>query len=115
MAPVRRPLKDWSFGARLFLGYVAIWSVVGIVVWWRFSENADATAHRTNNALCALRADYQNRLTLSQEFLKLTPAQRVAKYGPTYGAIPRTTIIINVSNLQRTIDALSSLKCEEPT
>ena len=67
-----------------------------------------AESHR---ALCVLKADYAKRLSDSEAYLRLTHAQRVAKYGESLGTIPNATIQTSIKNLQANIDALSDLNC----
>lgn len=66
-----------------------------------------ATAHK---ALCAFDDDLASRVQDSRDFLKLTLAQRIAKYG-SVGDVPDSVIKANLRNQQATLASLKSLRC----
>lgn len=75
----------------LYLGLVA----GGLWVWNNSNDNTDA--------LCALRADLENRVVSSQQFLLEHPTG--------VGGITPAAIQTGIQNSQRTIKALSNLVC----
>lgn len=62
-----------------------------------------AVANSTNHALCVLRGDLEQRVADSVQFLAQNPEG--------LPGIPPATIQQSIDNQQRTIDALSDLRC----
>lgn len=66
---------------------------------------------RAHVALCAQRADLEQRIRQSEQFLRMTRAQRIRKFGVALGTIPETTIRSGIFNYQRTIQSYDALRC----
>lgn len=66
---------------------------------------------KTREALCTLRDAKQREVENAQDFLKLTVAQRIQKYGPELGHIPDSAIESGIREDQHTVDALDPLDC----
>lgn len=62
---------------------------------------------------CAVKAGLMNHIAESQAYLKMTPAERVAKYGPALGATPEEFVKVGIDNDQRLLDPYKTLQCEE--
>jgi hypothetical protein len=77
---------------------------------YRLAQVADQGA-QAHNAACNYRADLVQRASDGAAFLKLTPRQRRAKYGPALGSIPDATIAQSLRNERAAIDSLSGLDC----
>ena len=67
-----------------------------------------AEAHQ---ALCAFKKDLATRVANSQEFLSLSPDERIAKYGEALGTIPPKTIRTSLANQRQTLISLNVLTC----
>ena len=66
---------------------------------------------RAHVALCAQRQDLERRIKESRQFLAMTRAQRIHKFGAALGTIPETTIRSGIFNYERTIRAYDALRC----
>ena len=69
------------------------------------------TAQTNKNALCNFVSDIEHRATASQEFLDMTPSERVKKFGPAVGSMPESVIENQLANQRKTIESLSELNC----
>ena len=66
---------------------------------------------RAHVALCAQRLDLQRRIRESEQFLSMTRAERIRKFGAAFGTIPPTTIRSAIINYERTIRSYDGLRC----
>ncbi len=62
-------------------------------------------------AECSYKLDLEQRLRSSEQFLRLSPAQREAKYGAGIGGIPVQTIKTSITNLRSATQSLDGLHC----
>jgi hypothetical protein len=90
--------------------YRDVWLLIisGVVFWALASAQSDRVdrgreTQRTTQALCALRGDLERRVVSSQDFLVEHPNGVLG--------ISAKVIRDGIANQQRTIDALSALKC----
>lgn len=67
-------------------------------------------ALQTTAAVCALRSYYEGQVRESEAFLRLTPAERLAKYGPI-AAIPTAEIRAGLARERRIVTAFQPLRC----
>lgn len=85
------------------------WLVAATVVLWlvvvAFGAASYVVAARTHDALCTLRADLEQRVDSSRDFLKTHP--------DGIPGIPRATFDQGIANQERTIDALHELGCRD--
>lgn len=65
---------------------------------------------QVKQAVCALRAFNESQIRQSQAFLKLTLAERKAKYG-SIGDVPDAQIQAGITREEKVVGALSSLNC----
>jgi hypothetical protein len=63
-------------------------------------------------AVCAYKADLEQRAQGDRTYLALTPAQRRAKYGAALATIPNSVIQQGLHSLDSAIHSLSALNCE---
>jgi hypothetical protein len=66
-------------------------------------DDIQRLGERTNDALCALRGDLQERVRSGEQFLATHPRG--------IPGVPVTTLRTSIAGQRRTIVALSSLKC----
>lgn len=94
---------------RLVFATVIIYAVLaGLIAFVAVNEAArrdelSRVALSTNHALCVLRSDLEQRVADSAQFLLDHPNG--------FGGISAATIQQGIDNQQRTIDALSDLRC----
>lgn len=62
-------------------------------------------------AECSYKADRQHALQQSEQFILLSPEQRIKKYGRALGNIPVATIRNTIANETEVLKSLSSLRC----
>ena len=101
---------------RLTIAYVALClAIVVLFIGQRHRTNDlrqqarnGALAHR---ALCAQRDDINHGIRQAEQFLRLTPAERVKRYGQLLGSIPPSTVRANLVAERRTIAAYQGLGC----
>lgn len=65
----------------------------------------------THDAICTFRADLQRRFDDGQAFLRMTPEERMKKYGPSLGSTPESVVKNSLANQQQTLDSLGALDC----
>ncbi len=79
---------------------------------YRLLALADQGA-RSHAAVCTYRANLQQSVSDSTDFLALSPAQRAAKYGQAIANIPEGTILQGISRQRDTIQALAVARCPD--
>lgn len=66
-------------------------------------------------AMCAYKRQEQDAIDQTRAFLKMTPAEAAAKYGPKYAAtlenVPRSTFYQVIAKEQKTVRSLRALRC----
>jgi len=75
------------------------------------AELAARTAVNTNRVLCNQRDDLEARYAEAAEFLRLSPEQRVEKYGPVLGAIPDSVVQSQQASREAQLAVLRELVC----
>lgn len=84
----------WRIGLANIVAYVFI--VVVFVI-------GQVQADNTTRALCVFRADIEERVVQSEDFLM--------KHPQGFAGIPASAIRVSLAGQQRTVDALASLDC----
>jgi len=74
------------------------------------SRNDARVALHTTAAVCSLRGYYEGQVARSEAFLKLTPAERKAKYG-SIGDVPDAEIRVGLAKERLVVEALTPLRC----
>lgn len=116
MSPKRLLTFSFYRRHRLTIAYVALClAIVALYIDARHRSSDlrqqarnGALAHR---ALCAQRDQLNHGIRQAEEFLRLTPAQRVRRYGPLLGSVPPSTIRASLIAERRTVAAYEDLGC----
>jgi|SRR6188768_25339 len=75
------------------------------------AELAARTAVNTNRVLCNQRDDLEARYAEAAAFLKMSPEERVATYGPTLGSIPESVVQSQQASRAAQLAVLRELVC----
>lgn len=86
-----------------------------VILWTGRTDRRQATLAQqgaeSHQALCVFQADLQRRANESKDFLAMSVAERVAKYGEALGTIDSTVIRNSLNNEVQTLNALRVLDC----
>lgn len=109
--PARKLAGDWNTDGHLVTVFLIV-AVFSVFILSGFSlHRVIEQGNQTHAALCAYKADVEQRADNSERFLLMTPEQRAAKYGKQLARIPEATIRKSLSDQRSVLEALSYLDC----
>lgn len=112
--PIRRVkansfYREWHFEIGILVLFVGLSLVaVGLVLALDRGSRAGEQAHR---ALCAQKASSRQALDRNQAYLRMSPDERIRRYGPIFGNVPDSVIHQQILAQRRTLRSYRDLSC----
>lgn len=107
--PRRLVTRSFWLRNRGLVGYLILVFFTGVALWiaWEAAQRGD----EAHSALCANRADLQQRVQNSRDYLHMTVEERIKRFGITFAHVPATTIRTQIFNYEHTLRSYDALKC----
>lgn len=107
---------SWYRRHRLTIGYTLLCLAVAVLFLGNRSNTADIRRQARNGALahqalCAQRDNLREAVRRGEQFLNLTPEQRVRRYGQLLGSVPASTVRAQLVGQRRALQAYQRLGC----
>lgn len=107
--PRRLATRRFWVRNRGVVGYLILVVATGIAL--HVGLAAAKRGDEAHAALCANRADLRRRVDQNLAYLRMPVSERIRRYGVEFAHVPKSTVLVQITNYERTIRSYDALRC----